>query len=62
MDLDRVLVKLWESLAIHIPFVYPPPEIEEVIQGMEEGMQDLFVYMLPELTKRGIVDLVEEIW
>lgn len=55
-DLDRLLIKLRESHAIRTTVVYPKPEIGE-------GAKDLMgraAYLLPELTKKGMVDLVEK--
>ena len=55
-DLDRVLVRLWESHVTHVTVVYPQPGRR---RGARE-MKDWAVYLLPEVTKRGIIDLVEE--
>ena len=55
-DLDRFLIKLWESRAIRTTVIYSQPEII----GGEREMKDWVMYLLPELTKREIVDLVEE--
>ena len=55
-DLDRVLIKLWESHMTRVKVIYPEPWISHV--GRE--MKDWAVYLLPESTKRGITDLVQE--
>ena len=55
-DLDRVLVRLWESHVTHMAVVYRQPGRR---RGARE-MKDWAAYLLPELTKRGIIGLVEE--
>ena len=55
-DLDRVLIKLWESHMTRVKVIYPQPGIS---YGGRE-MRDWAVYLLPESTKRGITDLVQE--
>jgi hypothetical protein len=48
-DLDLLLVKLWESRSIR-------PRVEGVA---EQDMRSCVERLLPEITRRGIVDLVE---
>ena len=51
-DLDRLLVQFWTSLSIR----------PQVVYEQAEGRKDLRDYspsLLPELTRRGLVDLVE---
>ena len=49
LDLDRLLVQLWESRSIHLTVVFT-----------EAGdMRDCIGHLLPEITKKGIIDLVE---
>ena len=55
-DLDRVLIKLWDSRATRIKVMYPQPGIS----GRGREMKDWAAYLLPESTKRGITDLVQE--
>ena len=54
-DLDRVLVKLWELQATHIQVVCPRAEE----RNLARKMKDWAVYLLPELTRRGIADLIQ---
>ena len=49
MDLDRLLVQFWDSRSIR------PKVVTE-----KKGKRDWAGYLLPEITKRGIIDLVEE--
>ena len=51
-DLDRLLVQFWDSRSIR-PKVLLPPTRKEV------GMKDWGEHLFPELTRRGVVDLVE---
>ena len=52
LTLDRVLVQLWESRSVRPKITYiPSPEKKEIRELME--------CLLPEMTKRGIIDLVE---
>ena len=51
-DLDRPLVQFWDSRSIR-PKVLLPPTRKEV------GMKDWGEHSFPELTRRGVVDLVE---
>jgi len=51
-DLDRVLVQFWTSHSIR----------PQVMYGASEGVKDMrddIPSLLPELTRRGLVDLVE---
>ena len=53
LALDRVLVQVWESHSIC-------PKIMYIAPGKEKKVMDACMgYLLPEITKRGIVDLVE---
>jgi len=54
LDLDRLLVQFWSSRSIRPEVVYPNTKSEG------NGMRDWAGYLLPEMTMRGIVDLVEE--
>ena len=53
-DLDRLLVKFWESRSIRtrLGLTEPPKRAG--------GMRGLAMFLLPELTKRGMIDFVEE--
>ena len=51
-ELDRALVQLWELNKIHTQAIYR--EIRE------EGAYEHVEKMLPEMTKRGIVELVKQ--
>ena len=53
-DLDRLLVQFWESRSIRTKL-----ELTERPERAGE-MRSLAISLLPELTKRGIIDLVEE--
>ena len=51
-DLDRLLIQFWTSRSVRSQFVY----------GRDEGgnyLRDHAPSLLPELTRRGLVDLVE---
>jgi len=50
-DLDRLLVQLWTSRSIRPRVRYK--------RGKGEDDRDLASKLLPELTKRGVVDMVE---
>ena len=50
-DLDRLLVQLWTSRSIRPRVRYK--------RGKGEDDKDLASKLLPELTKRGVVDMVE---
>ena len=55
LDLDRLLVRFWESHSIRPKIAYPYRSEE----GRKGGMH--FVSrLLPEITKRRVVDLVKE--
>ena len=52
LDLDRLLVRFWTSHSIRPRLMY----------GSDEGQKDIENHtrcLLPELTRRGLVDLVE---
>ena len=51
-DLDRLLVQFWTTHSIRPRVVYVPT-------NGEEDMGDRVLGLLPELTKRGLVDLVQ---
>ena len=53
LDLDRLLVRLWESHSIRSKV------IREVLKGEKRGMRDCIETLLPEAMKRGMIDLVE---
>ena len=53
LDLDRLLVQLWESNST------PPRVICTTWSGQSKGMIGFTDCLLPELTKRGTVDLCE---
>jgi hypothetical protein len=48
VELDRLLVKFWESRSI----------LPRVVYTMGQDMGDCIGILLPEVTKRGIIDLV----
>ena len=50
-DLDRFLVQLWETRSIR-------PKAEWVME-LGTYMRDLVGCLMPEITKRGIIDLIE---
>ena len=52
-DLDRLLVQLRESHSIRSKV------IRTVLRGEKQDMKDCIGCLLPEMTKRGMVDLVE---
>jgi hypothetical protein len=52
MDLDRALIRLWETNAIPTQVIYTTEE------GKEEG-REYIGGMLPEMTKRGILEAVD---
>jgi hypothetical protein len=54
LDLDRLLVRLWESHSIR-PKVVVPTKRADQTKNMRGGIGSL----LPEITKRGIIDFVE---
>ena len=53
-DLDHLLMQFWESrfTRTELGFTKPPKSVG--------GMMGLAKFLLPELTKGGIIDLVEE--
>ena len=51
-DLDRLLLKFWDSRLIRPTIVSPR-------MGNGRGTKDWAGNLLPELTKRGIIDLVD---
>ena len=53
LDLDRLLVQFWESRSIRPKVVYP-----RTMDG-KKGLRDWAGYLLPEITKGGIIDVVE---
>jgi len=53
MDLDRLLVQLWESRIVRPKIVY------SAAKGKEEMVCEWIRDLLPEITERGIIDLVE---
>ena len=56
LDIDRLLVDIWGSRVTRIKAVCHQPEITKRAKTMKEWI----MYLLLELTKRGIIDLVEE--
>ena len=50
-DIDRLLVQFWESRLIRPKVVCP----------MVQDVRDLVGWLLPEITKRGLIDLVEHV-
>jgi len=54
MDLDRILVQLWESHAIRTKVMYSAAEEKKPVCEYLEGL-------LPEMTERGIIELVESV-
>ena len=54
-DLDPLLIQLWESHSICTQILFPRPGPN----GEGRGVADWSEYLLPESTKRGIIDLVE---
>lgn len=55
-DLDRLLVGFWESRSIRAAVVYH----RTPRRNGARGIRDWATYLFPELTKRGVIDLVEE--
>ena len=53
LDLDRLLVQLWESRSIR-----PKVIREAVVEGGLWSMKDCIGSLLPEMTKRGMIDLI----
>ena len=54
-DLDRHLIEFWESRSIRIRILCPH---SRPTHG-KRGVKDWVPYLLPELTKKGVIDLVE---
>ena len=52
LELDHLLTQFWTSHSIRPQVVYEPG-------GGSQGMRHLASGLLPELTRRGLVDLVE---
>ena len=51
-DLDRLLVQFWSTHSIRPQFMY--------VEGRgEKHLRDCVPSLLPELTRRGLVDLIE---
>lgn len=53
LDLDRLLVRAWESHLIR------PELVCKVMGGKGKNVEGCIGLLLPEVTKRGILDLVE---
>jgi len=53
LDLDRLLVQIWESHSIHPRMTCGVPAWDE------EGVKGPIDWLLPEVARRGIMDLVE---
>ena len=53
LDLDRLLVQLWESRFIR------PTVITITLGGEQRGVGNCIGCLLPEITTRGIIDLAE---
>lgn len=53
VDLDRFLVQLWESNTFHTRII-------DKTKGEEEGARKRLEVLLPEMTKRGIVELTDQ--
>ena len=53
-DLNRLLVQFWESHPIQVKVVCPSP-----LNSDGWSVLDWVTLLLPELMKRGIIDLVE---
>ena len=52
MDLDRTLIRLWESHAVHMEILY-------YSKGKGKRACEFVGDLLPEVTKRGIIKLVD---
>lgn len=50
VDLDRLLVRLWELNRFHTRVIHSA-------RGKEGGVRERLERLLPEMTKRGIVEL-----
>jgi len=53
LDLDRLLVQFWESHSTC------PEVICTTQEGERQNTRDFVEFLLPELTRRGMVDLTE---
>ena len=53
LDLDHILVELWESRSIR------PKVIRTSLKGEKQGTRDCIGCLLPEMMRRGRIDLVE---
>jgi len=53
-DLDRLLVQFWISNSVRL-------RVEYIVEEGEEDLRDRVPSLLPELTRRGLVDLVRSI-
>ena len=51
-DLDRLLLRFWTSHSIR-------PKIEYGKEETGHGLRELVSWLLPELTSRGVIDLVK---
>ena len=54
LNLDRLLVRLWETYSIRPEVAVPTERVEGT-----EGMRDCVGHLLPEITNRGIIHLGE---
>jgi hypothetical protein len=54
LNLDRLLVQIWESRSIRPKVIFTEQE------GMSV-MRDCMGCLLPEITKKGIIDLVDDL-
>lgn len=52
-DLDRLLLKLWDSHSIR------PKVVDSLTEVAKTGSRDWVGYLFPEATGRGIIDVVE---
>jgi len=53
-NLDRLLVRFWDSYSIRPKVIYPRKN------NVKRTTRDWVGDLLPEITKRGIIDIVEE--
>lgn len=53
LDLDRLLVQFWTSCSIRPKFMY------DVGQGTGMDMMDYASRVMPELARRGLIDLIK---
>ena len=54
IDLDRVLVRLWEPRRVRTEAL--------ARAGKEEQLNECLGMLLPEMTKRGAIELLDEMW